>query len=92
MDFSVMPIRNKFGVRKRRDMRTSRSNNERSQSYLWRLMTSFQEVGLPFERFRSLSLFQIQRPGRLGCCDPIDRNPGTYTDRKIRSVVDVSAR
>jgi hypothetical protein len=63
MDFSVMPIRNKFGVRKRRDMRTSRSNNERSQSYLWRLMTSFQEVGLPFERFRSLFALSDSAPG-----------------------------
>jgi hypothetical protein len=37
-------------------------------------------------------VFQIQRPDRLGCCDPTDPNTGAYTDRKIRSVVDVSAR
>jgi hypothetical protein len=45
---------NKFDVRKRREMRAPLGNYTRLQSHIWCVMTSFQLVGLPFEKFASL--------------------------------------
>jgi hypothetical protein len=47
-------FRNKFDGRKRRDITAPLSNHKRSESHLWSVMISFQVIGLPFERFRSL--------------------------------------
>ena len=49
-----IPNCNKFDVRKRRVMRAPLSNYTRLQSHAWCVMTSFQVVGLPFEKFAPL--------------------------------------